>query len=71
MIPKVGNHVESSDLAVEFIKYDPDNEIENTSYENLLVLIRDKRVPGEYFKAGENTAISLKSTCIDPLTVML
>lgn len=53
MIPKVGNHVESSDLAVEFIKYDPDNASEYESYENLLYVIKDKRVPGEYLKAGE------------------
>lgn len=53
MIPKVGNHVESSDLAVEFIKYDPSNESEYESYEKLLLVIKDKRVPGEYLKAGE------------------
>jgi hypothetical protein len=53
MIPKIGNHVESSDLAVEFIKYDPDKESEYNSYENLLLVIKDKRVPGEYLKAGE------------------
>ena len=53
MIPKIGNHVESSDLAVEFIKYDPSNDSEYKSYENLLMVIKDKRVPGEYLKAGE------------------
>jgi hypothetical protein len=53
MIPKVGNHIESSDLAVEFIKYDPSKKQEYDSYEKLLYVIRDKRVPGEYFKAGE------------------
>ena len=53
MIPKIGNHIESSDLAVEFIKYDPNNTTENDSYEKLLYVIRDKRLPGEYFKAGE------------------
>jgi len=53
MIPKIGNHVESSDLAVEFIKYDPAKKTEYDSYEKLLYVIRDKRVPGEYLKAGE------------------
>jgi len=53
MIPKVGNHIETSDLAVEFIKYDPSNEVENESYENLLVLIKDKRVTDKFLRAGE------------------
>jgi hypothetical protein len=53
MIPKVGNHIESSDLAVEFINYDPSKQQEYDSYEKLLFVIRDKRVPGEYLKAGE------------------
>jgi hypothetical protein len=53
MIPKVGNHLESSDLAVEFIRYDSKNSKEYETYENLLYVIRDKRLPGEYFKAGE------------------
>jgi len=53
MIPKVGNHVESSDLAVEFINYNPDNKTEYESYEKLLYVIRDKRVPGEFLKAGD------------------
>lgn len=53
MIPKVGNHLESSDLAVEFIKYDPDNQDEYASYEKLLYVLKNKRAPGDYFKAGE------------------
>ncbi len=53
MIPKVGNHIESSDLAIEFIKYDPNKKTEYDSYEKLLYVIRDKRVSGEYVKAGE------------------
>ena len=53
MIPKIGNHIESSDLAVEFIQYDPKKSSEYDSYEKLLYVIRDKRIPGEYFKAGE------------------
>ena len=53
MIPKVGNHIESSDLAVEFINYDPSKQQEYDSYEKLLYVMKDKRVPGEYLKAGE------------------
>ena len=53
MIPKVGNHVETSDLAVEFIKYDPNKPKEYDSYEKLLYIIKEKRVPGEYLRAGE------------------
>ncbi len=53
MIPKIGNHVETSDLAVEFIKYDPSKEAEYDSYEKLLYVIKDKRVPGDYLRPGE------------------
>lgn len=53
MIPKIGNHMESSDLAVEFIKYDPNKDSEYKAYKNLLFVIKDKRVPGDYLKAGD------------------
>ncbi|MGD8307029.1 MAG: DUF3644 domain-containing protein [Ignavibacteria bacterium] len=53
LIPKVGNRIKSSDLAVEFIKYDPQDEIEYESYENLLVLIKDKRATDKFLRAGE------------------
>jgi hypothetical protein len=65
MIPKVGNHIESSDLAVEFIKYDPNKAAEYDVYEKLLYVLREKRVPGEYLKAGEVAKLvydSLKNT---------
>lgn len=53
MIPKVGNQIKSSDVAVEFIRYDPSKKHEYDSYEKLLYVIRDKRNPDEFFKAGE------------------
>lgn len=53
MIPKVGNHLETSDLAVEYIKYDPSKKEEYEKYENLLYVIKEKRISGDYLKAGE------------------
>lgn len=46
LVPKVGNHENSSDLALEFIKYDPDSKSDKEYVEKLnVVLIREKKVP--------------------------
>lgn len=45
LIPKVGNHKESSDLAFEFIKYDPNNKSEMEAIHKQVTLIREKKVP--------------------------
>ncbi len=53
LIPKVGNRISSSDVAIEFIKYDPNKPEEMKQYDKFIVAIREKRVINEGFKAGE------------------
>lgn len=45
LLPKVGNHLKSSDMAIEFVKYDPNNPEEMERLQQLVVLIREKQVP--------------------------
>ena len=52
LIPKVGNHRNSSDFTLEFVKYDPANPAESEKYQKLLVGIKEKQVPLEGLKAG-------------------
>ncbi len=44
LLPILGNHAKSSDIAVEFIKYDPDNPEEMAQYEKNIAFIKQKRV---------------------------
>jgi hypothetical protein len=44
LIPKIGNHASSSDVAIEFVKYDPNSPDEMASYEKQVAFIRDKQV---------------------------
>ena len=53
LIPKVGNRKSSSDVAIEFIKYDPNNPKEMEQYGKFIVAIKEKRVINDGFKAGE------------------
>lgn len=56
LIPKVGNHESSSDLAFEFVKFDPDNPDDMKALEHQVTLIRDRQVPvanaGKYRPSG-------------------
>jgi len=45
LIPKIGNHAKSSDIAVEFVKYDPSKPEEMQKYEHLVALVKPKEVP--------------------------
>lgn len=45
LIPKIGNHRSSSDLAIEFVKYNPDNPQEMEKYDKAVVVIKEKQVP--------------------------
>lgn len=44
LIPKIGNHAKSSDIAIEFIKYDPNNKDDMDKYEKQVAFIREKQV---------------------------
>jgi len=44
-IPKLGNHRQSSDVAIEFVKFDPDNLEEMKKYQKMLVGIKEKTIP--------------------------
>ena len=44
MIPKVGVHAKSSDIAVEFVKYDASKPEEMKQYERLVALIKPKQI---------------------------
>lgn len=56
LVPKIGNNLKSSDLALEFIKYDPTNPDIINSINKQIAITKEKRVqvvnPGK-FKAGE------------------
>lgn len=45
LIPKIGNHRSSSDLAIEFVKYDSDNPQEMEKYDEAIIAIKEKQVP--------------------------
>lgn len=44
LVPILGNHAKSSDIAIEFIKYDPDNPEEMQKYEKEVAFIKQKTV---------------------------
>lgn len=44
LIPKVGNHATSSDVALEFVNYDPQNEADMKMYDRQIALIKEKKV---------------------------
>jgi len=44
LVPKVGVHAKSSDLAIEFVKYDPSKPEEMKQYERVIALIKPKQV---------------------------
>lgn len=44
LIPKVGTHAKSSDVAVEFVRYDPSKPEEMKQYERLVALIKPKQI---------------------------
>ena len=45
LIPKIGNHRSSSDVAIEFVKFDPNNPEEMAKYEKAIIGIKEKLVP--------------------------
>lgn len=45
LVPKIGNHFSSSDIAFEFVKYDPKNPEEIKTLAKQIALIREKRIP--------------------------
>ncbi len=53
LIPKVGLHENTSDVAIEFVKYDPNKPEEQEKYKRLLVAIKEKQVPMIGFRAGQ------------------
>jgi Protein of unknown function (DUF3644) len=44
LIPKVGSHAKSSDIAVEFVKYDPLKPDEMKQYDRVVAMIKPKQV---------------------------
>lgn len=45
LVPKIGNHRSSSDISIEFVKYDENNPEEMAKYEKAIVAIKEKHVP--------------------------
>lgn len=45
LIPKISNHKSASDVAIEFVKFDPERPEEMEVLEKQIALIRDRRVP--------------------------
>ncbi len=44
LVPKLGNHKNSSDMSMEFVKYDPNNPEEMSSQKQLVAMIKEKIV---------------------------
>ena len=44
LIPILGNHAKSSDIAIEFVHFDPDNPEEMEQYDKQVAFIKQKRV---------------------------
>lgn len=44
LVPKIGNHASSSDIAIDFVRYDPEDEEDMERYERQIALIKEKRV---------------------------
>lgn len=53
LIPKVGGHEKSSDVAIEFVKYDPTKPEEMEKYQKFLVAIKEKQVRMVGLRAGQ------------------
>lgn len=56
LIPKIGSHAKSSDVAVEFVRYDPTKPEEMKQYERVVALVKPKQISVanlEGLKAGE------------------
>ena len=45
LIPKISNHQSSSDVAFEFVKFDPERPAEMEAFEKQITLIKDRPVP--------------------------
>ncbi|MBP9826991.1 DUF3644 domain-containing protein [Candidatus Saccharibacteria bacterium] len=45
LVPKIGNHRSSSDVAIEFVKYDQSNPEEMKKYDKAIVAIKEKHIP--------------------------
>lgn len=45
LVPKIGNHRSSSDIAIEFVKYDENDSKEMEKYEKAIVAIKEKQIP--------------------------
>ncbi|KAK3605059.1 hypothetical protein CHS0354_000725 [Potamilus streckersoni] len=44
VVPKIGNHRNSSDVAIEFVRFDPNNADEMEKYEKMIVGIKEKSI---------------------------
>lgn len=51
LVPKVGAHAKSADLAIEFVKYDPSKPEEMKQYDKVIALIKPKQVSVANFGA--------------------
>ena len=45
VMPKIGNHRSSSDIAIEYVKYDENNTGEMEEYEKAMVAIKERHIP--------------------------
>jgi hypothetical protein len=54
LIPKPGNRESTSDMSVEFVKYDPENPEEMAKYEHLVTIIKEKKAPIEKIELIQN-----------------
>jgi hypothetical protein len=45
LVPKIGNHATSSDISIEFVKFDPSHPEEMEKYQKMVGFIKEKTVP--------------------------
>jgi hypothetical protein len=45
LVPKIGNHRSSSDIAIEFVTYDESNAEEMDQYDKAIIAIKEKLIP--------------------------
>ncbi|MCC6648377.1 MAG: hypothetical protein IT374_22755 [Polyangiaceae bacterium] len=45
LVPKAGNHASTSDLAFEFVKYDPNRPEEMAQIQKQIALVKERQVP--------------------------
>jgi len=71
LLPRIGNHERSADLAVQWVHYDPNKPVEMAEYERIVALIKPKQVGVERSDLMKPKAVAFKvaATLKKPFTM--